>query len=713
MEGGDDKFELSKYLTASKQYNILEIGPGAGSVIKNAISLSKSWHNKDQYHVLDLDIGILTQLYDDEVLSKWPAIFPVQANALYLPYKGLSFDFINLSAVAHEISSYAGGFAGLKQLAQECSRVLKIGGVLLFRELEGVSLQDMTECNVVGHQAIAFFCIFYKRFIDLRYTDVNKPIYYDKTKIAIEIVNGDNSVGFNFDNITPNSLIKIKAPSGFIREVQRHFLTFVDAFAPEYFHEVKKSLDKNERVLVFSKKSAEKGFLEFAQSNNIDYFRIEGKTYQVTISAIDLFEKFIDSKFLKIITDRCVVPTNTRLKEVLIKEQIVFEKSDNFLKIPSGAVIYLHNILEQEGLSIKNIDESIIRWSKREGDEHYFFGELTDMLINFITNSVRVEHPHSGILSGFTCLVPIDSRYVPRSKYIDVLHKSFTSINGNADSAKLEGKRIINFKKLPIELGIHQISQFFYCNDNILHVDKIIPLIKKLESYVRDFVSRSLKFNKEMKKVVTELDPFFSDILLLEDEIENIGQATDIKNNLDKNFLLVGRLATKKESFRLYFKNQGFEIINLTDILSKHINKPMPNRKDLYETGTKLKKEYGPAFLAKLAVDQMNQSPHLKYLVLGCRSPHEIKYIKDKFKKIMVLGLFPDEQSLITRLKKRYPQIDEEAFSKWIDWDDGKDFDQYTNIKICMQLCDILFCGVDDKIVERNCNCFASVGNGE
>jgi SAM-dependent methyltransferase len=697
LDGSEDKYDLRRYLESEKSYDVLEIGPGSGSAIENAIVLSQGWYKHDNYFALDIDKDVLRNLYTNTIISQWAGFYPIQASAVHLPFKDNAFDIVNLSAVAHEVSSYSGGLAGLQALATECARVLRVNGSLILRELEGVELQEPTECTLVGPAAIGFFSVFFKRFLDRKYTSINKPLFYEADAINVVIDCEGIHNGFSYQHMALGARISIAAPLGFIRETQRHFITFVDAFAPEYFYEIKSTLDGGDFLLAFKKKSSVKGFLDFLSTTDYRAYQI-GSSFQVSGACVERFREYVENKFLALL-DNCAVDKGEAIRNALVREGIEFGETDDSYLIPVGAAVLFQEILSQSGNAVRGIAQSVISWAKREGDEHYLFGSVTDMVINFVENSIQMDHHEPSTFSGLTCLVPIKSKYIPREKYAEVLQNSFVLKSGNDNFQLVEGKRIVHFRKVRLEDSVALIGKFFYENESLLTSLKMKLILQKIERHIRDFIFRSLSFNQQIKTRMEHEDPFVNDILLIDDEIENIGKSPDIQRMHGKHIILIGRIGTKKESFHIYFKRQGYEIISLSCLLAAFVNKNIPSRKDLFVAGKLLKRENGLDYLARLALEQIKACQGKKCLILGCRLPEEVKYITDNLDDVVVVGLFPDKEQLIRRLEIRYPDTNRDAFSRWINWNDGEEYDHYTNHKICMQMCDFLFCGVDDDIV--------------
>jgi hypothetical protein len=147
----------------------------------------------------------------------------------------------------------------------------------------------------------------------------------------------------------------------------------------------------------------------------------------------------------------------------------------------------------------------------------------------------------------------------------------------------------------------------------------------------------------------------------------------------------------------LYFERRGYKIINLTDILAKEVHCPRPTRKDLFIAGTKIRLEHGRDVLARRAVETIRAEKAERFMVMGCRLPVEITRIKEAFPEVVVVGLCPDSDKVMAQLQRRYPGVETAHFRKWIAWNDGQAEDGYTNVQMCLQLCDVLFSGIDES----------------
>lgn len=697
LEGGADKHDLNRYLQAQGAFSILEVGPGGGHVLANAMAQSKGWHRQDRYVVLDLEQTILDKLAENPLIKDWGRVELVKGDALDMPFPDGEFDIVNLSAVAHECSAYGGGLKGIRKLAAECSRVLKNNGVLLFRDLEGVDLQRKESWELTGHAAKAFFHLFLPRFLDTKHSRVQKPMFYKHSDVTV-IVDGTrygcHEYFAGFDKPSTKAGMSIEAPAGLAKEIMRHFLTFTDAYVPEYFFDCNPSMDREGIILRFDKNSAVHGFREFSLVTGVELFEIGERTFELTREDCALFKEFIERKYAELtkpVLLRCNSEEQTRLHQLLESEGNVHARvTAQGVCVPAWVALSLDNTLRELGVTLENLDRRVVSWSRREGDEHYYYGDLTSVMANFIEESLRVDDLQSGTLSGYSFLVPFESKFVPRRKYSEVLKEQFRRLDCDDDSCSREGKRVIHFRKMPIESGFRKVVEYFYRNPDTLAPERIEQVVHGMQNHIRDHISRSLDFNRRMKRAL-QAEAFAKNLVEMEDAQDEIENSPEVLQLLGRNIVLVGRIATRKEPFRLFFEQHGYHIYNMTDFLLQDVDSPRPTRRDLYDAGKRGRRKFGDDVLARRVVQAIRARQEGNFLILGCRFPLEVEFLKNEFPELVVVGLYPDTEEIMEQLRQRYPRVSKKKIEKWIQWNDGCEGDGHTNIRMCLQLCDILF----------------------
>jgi 16S rRNA A1518/A1519 N6-dimethyltransferase RsmA/KsgA/DIM1 with predicted DNA glycosylase/AP lyase activity len=98
LDGNEDKLELLKYLHQTENaLTVLEVGPGAGSALAAAISLSQRKKNPDEYFVSDIDMSILKNLKEDPIISQYDRINYLHHDILKASYPNNFFDIYPVS----------------------------------------------------------------------------------------------------------------------------------------------------------------------------------------------------------------------------------------------------------------------------------------------------------------------------------------------------------------------------------------------------------------------------------------------------------------------------------------------------------------------------------------------------------------------------------------------------------------------------------------
>ena len=86
-----------------------------------------------------------------------------------------------------------------------------------------------------------------------------------------------------------------------------------------------------------------------------------------------------------------------------------------------------------------------------------------------------------------------------------------------------------------------------------------------------------------------------------------------------------------------YIEPNGYKYISLSDILrqeykSKNGSTSEPNRQMLQDFGNQVRKENGPDFLARKAIELIKNEPDQeKWVIDSIRNPHEVKYFRLNF----------------------------------------------------------------------------------
>lgn len=481
LGGGADKLELLKYLRQSEAcLSILEVGPGAGDALANAINVSKLKRDPDEYSVIDIDRSILENLKKHPIISKYHKINYLHQNIIKSPYQDRFFDIINLSSIMHECAAYHGGWQAIEQLADSTATLVNENGILLLRELECDNFQRMAKCELLGTPINIFFRIFFRRFLDHKYCHFSKPSYYDIGSIRLYLHGIKYSLQefFSHCQSTPvdNSVV-LEAPIGIIKEVQRHFLTFLNVYSPECFYTIHET-DGPYISLDFKKNNALHGFISCCQLTNTNYRCLNNNCVQIKKSDLPLIETHIMNKFFDLMQSyNITVPKNhiQKLKTILGESKCLFTESDHGFELSLDSILLLDNLLMSLNYQ-SDVNQNIFDWSRREGDEYYYFGDWDEIIELFIKKSIHKTRNLSHPLDSYNCLVPIETSFVPRSQYINILKSFFKEHGGEHGYTELEGKRIVHLQMMPLQVAIPKIIDFF--NQHYKKVDE--DLLKQL-----------------------------------------------------------------------------------------------------------------------------------------------------------------------------------------------------------------------------------------
>jgi hypothetical protein len=266
-------------------------------------------------------------------------------------------------------------------------------------------------------------------------------------------------------------------PIGLIKEIQRHFLTFLNVFSPESFHCVQNN-DDEYVFLKFNKNNALNGFLSCCRRLNIDidHLNLDDDLFRIARRNFLLVKMHIQEKFLKLTKPYHVTaPRNCvrDLQSILNESKCLFRENNGIFTLSLSDILLLDNLLADMGCE-SDIEQQTLDWSRREGNEHYYFGDCRDFIELFMEKSLSLEDRDAVKLSDcYDCLVPIETSFIARQEYIDVLKKFFKELGEKRGYTELEGKRIVHFQRIAITEAIPKIIGFFDynyggMNDNLL-----------------------------------------------------------------------------------------------------------------------------------------------------------------------------------------------------------------------------------------------------
>ncbi|MEM4711035.1 MAG: AAA family ATPase [Candidatus Woesearchaeota archaeon] len=124
---------------------------------------------------------------------------------------------------------------------------------------------------------------------------------------------------------------------------------------------------------------------------------------------------------------------------------------------------------------------------------------------------------------------------------------------------------------------------------------------------------------------------------------------------MDKKIVvgITGTIASGKDLIAGFFKEKGFQIISLGEIIREELSKkgiPL-TRQNQQDLGNQLRKEFGGHVLAERALKKF-QSYSAPLVIIGIRNLDEIKYLKEN-SKFYLIGIDAPLEIRWERVKKR------------------------------------------------------------
>ena len=155
---------------------------------------------------------------------------------------------------------------------------------------------------------------------------------------------------------------------------------------------------------------------------------------------------------------------------------------------------------------------------------------------------------------------------------------------------------------------------------------------------------------------------------------------------------LTGTYAAGKGTVAEYLIGKGFQYYSLSDELRLLLReKGIPATRDnLTSAGNQLRKKYGPAFLAELAIKRLRGAPSVASAVVdSIRNPGEIAALRE-FKDFYMVSVDAPVDIRYGRARKRNSERDPKSFSEFLVQEKremaGKETDQ--QLAACIKAAD-------------------------
>ena len=379
IERGLENQALPK--TEDGRIKIVELGTGGGESLRRLRDISAKEGNID---LLGVDILPAVAASVKEKLG----IETIAADASMLPFPDSSLSGVNASSVFHEISSYGArgpegavvyGKEAIIAVLSELDRVLIPGGMVAYRDMLAPA-GDRQQAKEVLYKQESWH-LFAEWFLH----DFSRaePAFYSGSAATMNRV----PEGFS-----------LNAPIGLQREIQRHYLMFRDYLRNEseaFGIEIERSswLKETEGLKSITFSAAERWKEAVGRYGFESYGSSQRRMYRGDSDKFDaLYDELIETAF----------------------------------KMSASG--------EPGGEAYKKLFDA---WKKREGSEHYIYGNVADLLRLSVRAGVQKGN-------GYV-LFPESSRDIavaPRYYYNRYLAKV-------ADNPEKDGKQMIAFKKIP------------------------------------------------------------------------------------------------------------------------------------------------------------------------------------------------------------------------------------------------------------------------
>lgn len=475
-----EKIGIFPYILENRQGTYLEIGTGGDPIVDMLSRLPDT-----------MPVTIIASDIEQAVLDAIPRRHPElekyihaseglrlklhQLNATHLSiFDENELDGINASSLVHEIVSYAGGFSALDSFFRESLRVLKPGGVLVYRDPE--SLRDAEKPVVVSlkNKSIRLFAhIFFIKYLDFRGSVLAKEgkrfCLYDTDDISFCIYkkNEARPVTVSYTeyldipsyDIDFSRKMTLSLPSGLYREFARHYITYLHQCDPLAFIRFLPDVLSGLYVPCYLAHSTQKIFAEFLGASNSDFQ--EGKVSVASKNLVDA----ASARTLSVLEFGVPLHFSSRSNERLLRELIKnhsFDPSRYIIALNNGDCLLdyrvfglLYNEISNQCFDRFNgvVQENYLthaQWLMREGEESYFYLSVDALIAHILADAVS----QASDLSSCFVLCPISAdhiRFVERLCYTEALKEALDLHDDMGYPLDIkDGKQIIHFRKMAV-----------------------------------------------------------------------------------------------------------------------------------------------------------------------------------------------------------------------------------------------------------------------
>lgn len=476
-----EKLGVLQYVLENPQGAFLEVGTGGDPIadllekIPSNLSpvIIASDIDPDILKLLPIRHPKLNKYLNRNSNAKGPILKLQQLDATCMAvFKDNYLSGINASAVAHEVISYAGGQKALNKFFAEAARVIKPGGVLIYRDPESVlDAQELINVSFKNRVIRLFVHIFLVKFLDThcsqlalsnrKYQTYNTSLIkftcYRKNENIPICLTYEQYLKLKSHEIDFDRLYTLCLPRGLCREIERHYLTYLHQCNPLVFIKCLPTIDSKFYFVNYLAHSTRAIFDDFLIKNDFKKFGdlIDNKTYKKLLQN--------NLNHMRVVEDGILLRFDDKTNFLKLADLLqTYHLDPNFyiIKINQNKCVLDYRVFGLLYDQINNAifdmnngpvnDEDLIHahWLKREGEETYTYYS-DDVLI------AKVAEASWNTTKDGYILCPISSehnQFISRQCYNELLKDSLEINDMFGYRIKIkEGKRIIHFKKLKIQ----------------------------------------------------------------------------------------------------------------------------------------------------------------------------------------------------------------------------------------------------------------------
>lgn len=389
---------------------------------------------------------------------------------------------INASSVLHEIISYAGGLDACQQFFKEAYRTLKPGGVLVYRDPECViNKNNIVTVSLKNRTAKLFAHVFIYKFLDSRgsmlaragrkvcmYSSENVQFsIYKKNEMSPTLVSFQQYLQIPSYDIDFSRKYEVTMPQGLYRELARHYLTYLHLNNPLVFVKSVSGVSQDTYFVNYWAHSTFSVLKTFLKSHSQNF-----ENNQITEVQKNMIEDEI-VKNSQVLEFGIPLKFSSKLKEAELRQLLqnnAFNPSNHIIAVDSKTFLLdyrvfgllyedILNIFDKFNGLIRPEDENHALWLKREGEESYCYYSA-DELISLVLETTFEE---SGNVQSCMVLCPLNEEhnfFVNRACYSELLKETLDVYDNLGYPIEVfDGKRIVNFQKMPLEQAIKECEK--------------------------------------------------------------------------------------------------------------------------------------------------------------------------------------------------------------------------------------------------------------